>query len=76
MANAQSTQYNDFMSASELGMTGLDVLLFGESVTKDNPSAIYVLQESALTICHDCSPYWSNSISYRMYGDTRSPNLS
>ena len=56
LGNAQSTQYDDFMPASEFGMTGLDVPLFDESVSKDNPSAIYVLKKSALTICHNCSP--------------------
>ena len=55
MANAKSTQYDNFMSASELAMTRLAVTLFGESVAKNNPSAIYVLKESALTICHNCS---------------------
>lgn len=57
MANAKSTQYDNFMSASELAMTRLAVTLFGESVAKNNPSAIYVLKESALTICHNCSPH-------------------
>ena len=56
LGNAQSTQYDDFMPASEFGMTGLHVTLFDESVAKDNPSAIYVLKKSALTICHNCSP--------------------
>ena len=57
MADTKSAQYDNFMPASELAMTRLVVTLFDESVAKNNPSAIYVLKESALTICHNCSPH-------------------